>query len=216
MSAKNRENGVEQTEAQILDVLYLSESDPEAELGQESNSSPIFPLELSRVKNVELVGEASLKQEVLPEMPEKMQEIAPKAQDEESGNLQEINKLKEEIESKFEKVPTKEEILSVIGVELKDCTVVVEKADEKGVYHFEITVKSEKEGEVIEYDYRRSGEFDGRHTAGGYSSLAWEGGTASIHKAVYDDNGEFITYPEHIYEYRSDTGEWKKPEDWKD
>ena len=108
-------------------------------------------------------------------------------------------------EGKKEKIPTKEEVLAAMGITLENCIEPPkELADENGLYSFEAKVKGEKEGEVIEYDYKRKGEFDGgHHTIEGYSSSG-----TSIHEAIYGKDGNFIKFPEHIAEYDYEKGEW--------
>jgi len=107
-------------------------------------------------------------------------------------------------EDKIEQVPTKEEIFAVVGVDIEKCSIVKEKKNEKGIYFIEFTVGG-KEGEIVGYEYRRRGEFDGGHTAGGYSSSG-----TSIHEAIYNKDGDFVKFPEHIAEYNHESGEWIK------
>jgi len=118
-----------------------------------------------------------------------------------------VKKMKEHLSSQEinnegrEKVPTIEEILNICGVDSKDfIEPPKELNDEQGIYYLEIKIKGEKEGEVVSYEYRRKGEFPEGHKSSG----------TSIHIATYDNNGDFIRYPDHIAEYDDKKKEWNK------
>lgn len=58
------------------------------------------------------------------------------------------------------------------------------------------------------YEYRRRGEFVDAQKSGP-SPDGLHSGT-SIHEAIYDKDGDFVKFPEHLFEYSHEVGEWKK------
>jgi len=101
----------------------------------------------------------------------------------------------------FEDLPSKEQIIWFL--EINPNAIIKgsekEKSDERGLYYLEFKVEAEEEGETLEYVYAREGKFDSHQSAG-----------TSIYKTHYDQKGEFITYPEHIATYNSQTQSWEE------
>lgn len=123
---ENPENKKEQTPAKILDALELAFNEkrkaeltvlePSGELRMgavfieslegdflylsESETSPVFPIELNRVKNVEL---AEAVDKPATEQVKELQEKADQERIEENRNPEKIDELKKQLESKFEK-----------------------------------------------------------------------------------------------------------------
>ena len=217
--AEQPENKIEQTPEQILAALesaiekqsraeltvvdldgktertaIVEPMEIEGDIGWVGTEQAVMPLELNRIKKVEVeMANPS------PEEGEKLENVADQARLEEDKNSEKINGLKAELESKFEKLPTKEEVLAIMGISLENCVEPPrELEDESGLYFLEAKVKGEKEGEVVEYMYNRKGEFSTHKSSG-----------TSIYETVYDKDGDFVKYPEHIAEYNPDTGEWK-------
>lgn len=220
---EGQEGRVEQTKEEILSILneVLNKREVNLVVG-ESDKFVVFPLELdvdkgdllieteygaqwveiNNIKKVELVG--AVDQFVKVQMGE-LKGRADEAKLGKERNGEEIGELKEEIESKFE-APTKEEIFEVVGVSAEKCSIVKEEKDKKGIYYFEFTVEGEG-GEVLGYEYHRRGEFDTHKS--GPSPDGLHSGT-SIHESIYDKDGDFVKFPEHIAEYNHDSGQWKR------
>ena len=104
------------------------------------------------------------------------------------------------IEHGNERIPTREEILDVIGRHAEKYTVGRELFDEKGLYLFEIKVEGKETTEITEYQYMRKGIFPNHN----------ESLETTIH-VVYFENG--IPVGGHdIANYNSETGEWRDVE----
>jgi len=104
------------------------------------------------------------------------------------------------IEHGNEHIPTKEEILNVIGRHAESYIVGRELSDEKGLYLFEVKIEGGKAGETTEYQYMRKGTFPNHN----------ESLETTIH-VIYFENG--IPAGGHdIANYNSETGEWKDVE----
>ena len=78
-----------------------------------------------------------------PDLSQEPQQVVPQAQAEKGP----------------ERIPSREEVLAIIGRFAEGAVVVKERSDEQGLYLLEAEVKGEKPGETTEYSYMRKGEF---------------------------------------------------------
>ncbi len=101
------------------------------------------------------------------------------------------------IEKSPEKIPTKQEVLDVISRFVENPTIVIELADERGLYSLEVKVEGKKPGETIQYEYLRKGSFPN-----GYKS------TSTVIHVVYREDGK-VVWGENVADYNYETGEWK-------
>ncbi|TSC83257.1 MAG: hypothetical protein G01um101419_87 [Parcubacteria group bacterium Gr01-1014_19] len=81
-------------------------------------------------------------------------------------------------ESSAERVPTSEEVYSVLQeLTEKEYIAVRKLEDEKGVYLLEVTVLGEEDGETVEYSYMRKG----------IHSKKMQSSQSAIHVTYYKD-----------------------------
>ncbi len=96
--------------------------------------------------------------------------------------------IENRVESEQEKVPTKEEIFTLLQIDAEKCKIDKEMYDGNGLLcRLDVTVEG-----GIEYMYTREGKFDGSHE--------------SLETDVYMTTP--TTYPDNIYRYKD--GAWKK------
>jgi len=99
-----------------------------------------------------------------------------------------------------EKIPTKAEVMEVIGRYAENATLVRELSDEKGLYLFEARVEGEKSGEAVQYEYMRKGTFPN--------------GNASLSPGIYrvDYEGGDAVGGTNVAAFDEQTGQWKEAE----
>jgi len=106
------------------------------------------------------------------------------------------------MENKFEKGPekilTKEEVLEIISRFAENIIPVRELSDEQGLYLLEVSVPSEKVGEVTQYEYMRKGKFPNNNES-----------LLTVIHVVYYENGIPVGGND-IANYNSETGEWEE------
>jgi hypothetical protein len=104
------------------------------------------------------------------------------------------------VERSPERILSSEEILSAISEHVEGFTLGRELSDEKGVYLLEVEVKGEREGEVIEYQYKRKGIYQ----KGTYNSSPET--TISV---IYYEDGRPV-HGEKLAVFDEETGVWKR------
>ena len=102
------------------------------------------------------------------------------------------------IEHGNERIPTREEILDIIGRHAEKYTVGRELFDGKGLYLLEIKVEVKEAGETIEYQYIRKGEFPNK--------VASLGTTINV---LYFDKDGIPCTSNTIAVYNNQTEEWE-------
>lgn len=110
-------------------------------------------------------------------------------------------KMENYIEQGSERIPTKEEVLDIIGRHAERYKLKQELFDENGPYLIE--AEGEKAGETVEYQYIRKGEFPS-----GYAS---SGTTINVLYFDFDKEGTPCT-SDTIAIYNHQTGEWQDVE----
>lgn len=104
------------------------------------------------------------------------------------------------IERGPEGIPTKEEVLSVIGAHVENAeriSVIQELFDEQGLYFLEVRVEVENDHDETRYEYTRKGVYlDGNASA-----------ETVIHVVFYRD-GEAVG-GHNIAEYSGEAGRWE-------
>ena len=96
------------------------------------------------------------------------------------------------IEKGPERLPTRDEVLEVIGKLAENAQVVRELSDERGLYLLEAEVAGEKPGEIIEYGYLRKGQSPGHPNAAEtaiHLTYYQDGMPTGGYRVAYLDNG---------------------------
>lgn len=100
------------------------------------------------------------------------------------------------IERGPERLPTKEEVLEVIGRFAEGGHITAEFSDAQGLYVLELEVEGEKPGEIIEYGYLRKGASPGHKDAAQtaiHRTYYQDGVPVGGHKVAYFDGEEWQT-----------------------
>jgi len=99
-----------------------------------------------------------------------------------------------------ERIPTREEVLSVISAHVENAervSVIRELFDEQGLYFLEARLGAESEHDETRYEYMRKGVYpDGNASS-----------ETVVHVVFYRD-GEAVG-GHNIAEYRDETGQWE-------
>ncbi len=109
-----------------------------------------------------------------------------------------MNMEENKLENKAEHIPTKDEVMEVIGKCAEGASLVCEFYDDKGLIYLESKVESGVDGEYNEIIYIRKGNHDG-------------------HAQSLDTAVQMIYYVDGIpvggdklFEYEAEKGEWNK------
>lgn len=109
-----------------------------------------------------------------------------------------MEKFRPQFEKKVEIIPTSEQVREIFDKLRgeKDFEELRKANDEKGLYLWEIKVEGEKDGEHIEYLYRRKGSVE-----------KGDGGPTAIHITYFED--DFPVSGTTAASYDEKTGRWK-------
>ena len=105
--------------------------------------------------------------------------------------------MENKFERGFERIPTKEEILEIIGRHSENYIVERELSDEQGIYLLEVSVQDPKTGNRTEYCYVRKGRYAGN----------CEASETEIHAIFYD--GDTPKSGVKISTFITESGQWK-------
>ncbi len=96
-----------------------------------------------------------------------------------------------------ERIPSREEILSLLRSRCGDIEVAKERSDERGIYLLEAQGMDKKSGELTLYTYQRKGNFQGPNAT-----------DVTVIEAVYFGTDGVPCGGDTIAEIDSETNEW--------
>ena len=107
-----------------------------------------------------------------------------------------MNMNENKIESKQEKIPTREEVLEIISHFAENPILARELFDKDGLYLLEVKIENEIPGEFTEYEYTRKGKFPNSQ----------DSSSTSIFVTFYKDEEAISGH--NVADYDSEKGEW--------